>query len=41
MGRHEKDERDAAEVQKLVEKINEQQQEAGRDTTVAQPKDDD
>jgi hypothetical protein len=31
---------DAEEVKKLVEKINEQQKAAGRDTTITEPKDD-
>lgn len=35
------DETDAEKAHKLVEKINEQQRKAGRDTTIAQPQDDD
>ena len=41
MGRHEKDEHDAKEAARLVEQINEQQAAADRETTIAQPKDED
>ena len=44
MGHHSEEsqaEREAREAQQLVDKINQQQAAAGRDTTIAQPKDDD
>jgi hypothetical protein len=41
MGRHNKPSDDANDIHELVDKINEQQQDAGRETTVTQPKDDD
>lgn len=37
----EKDQNDAVEVDSLVADINQQQQDAGRDTTITQPKDSD